>query len=69
MIEHHLKKGYTIKLAGKAKPEIVETQKPKLFALQPNKFPGVKPKLDIKVDDQVKIGTVLLVENTTTRRY
>ena len=36
MIEHHLKQGYTIKLAGKARPEIAETQKPKLFALQPN---------------------------------
>ncbi len=35
MIEHHLKKGYTIKLAGKARPEIAETEKPKLFALQP----------------------------------
>ena len=59
MIEHHLKKGYTIKLAGKARPEIAETKMPKLFALQPNKFPGVKPKLDIDVGDEVKIGTVL----------
>jgi Na+-transporting NADH:ubiquinone oxidoreductase subunit A len=59
MIEHHLKKGYTIKLAGKARPEFAETQKPKLFALQPNKFPGVKPKLDVDVGAQVKIGTVL----------
>lgn len=59
MIEHHLKKGYTIKLAGKARPEIAETEKPKLFALQPNKFPGVKPKLDIDVGDEVKIGTIL----------
>jgi len=57
MIEHHLKKGYTIKLAGKAKPEIVETKKPKLFALQPNKFPGAKPKLDVAIGDKVKIGT------------
>ena len=31
MIEHHLKKGYTIKLAGKARPEIAETEKPKLL--------------------------------------
>jgi Na+-transporting NADH:ubiquinone oxidoreductase subunit A len=59
MIEHHLKKGYTIKLAGKARPEIAETKMPKLFALQPNKFPGIKPKLDIDVGDEVKIGTVL----------
>lgn len=59
MIEHHIKQGYTIKLAGKALPEIVETQKPKLFALQPNKFPGAKPKLDITVGNEVKIGTVL----------
>ena len=59
MIEHHLKKGYTIKLAGKARPEIAETKKPNLFALQPNKFPGVKPKLDIDVRNEVKIGTIL----------
>ena len=59
MIEHHLKKGYTIKLAGKARPEIAETEKPKLFALQPNKFPGVKPKLNIDIGDEVKIGTTL----------
>lgn len=59
MIEHHLKKGYTIKLAGKARPEIAETQKPKLFALQPNKFPGVKPKLEVDIGDEVKIGSIL----------
>jgi len=59
MIDHHLKKGYTIKLAGKARPEVAETKKPKLFALQPNKFPGVKPKLDVAVGDEVKIGTSL----------
>lgn len=59
MIDHHLKKGYTIKLAGKARPEIAETKKPKLFALQPNKFPGVKPKLDVNIGDDVKIGTTL----------
>ncbi len=59
MTEHKLKKGYTIKLAGKARPEIVETQKPKLFALQPNKFPGPKPKLDIDIGAEVKIGTPL----------
>ncbi len=59
MTEHKLKKGYTIKLAGKARPEITETEKPKLFALQPNKFPGAKPKLDISIGDEVQIGTPL----------
>jgi Na+-transporting NADH:ubiquinone oxidoreductase subunit A len=59
MIDHHLKKGYTIKLAGKARPEIAETKKPKLFALQPNKFPGVKPKLDVDIGEEVQIGTTL----------
>lgn len=59
MIEHRLKKGYSIKLAGKARPEVVETKKPKLIALQPNKFPGAKPKLDVDVGADVKIGTTL----------
>jgi len=62
MIEHKLKKGYNIRLAGVTDKTLVEAQIPKQFALQPNEFRGLKPKLQINVDSQVKIGSVLFID-------
>ncbi len=62
MIQHKLKKGYDIKLAGTAVKLRSPVEKPKQFALQPPDFLGIKPKLLVKVGDKVKIGTPLFID-------
>jgi len=59
MIKHKLKKGYTIKLAGAIEKTLVEAKKPKLYALQPFDFLGLKPRLEVEVGSTVKIGSPL----------
>ncbi len=64
MAEFKLKKGYDIKIAGKAELKLNEFPEPDLVALQPNEFRGVKARLMVDVGDEVKIGTVLFVDKT-----
>ena len=59
MINHTLKKGYDIKLAGKTESVIVEADKAKLYASQPPDFMGLRPKLDVEEGAEVKIGSPL----------
>ncbi|HCS21349.1 MAG TPA: NADH:ubiquinone reductase (Na(+)-transporting) subunit A [Bacteroidetes bacterium] len=54
-----LKKGYDIKLVGEATKEIVATETPKTFALQPHEIRGLVPKLLVDVGTEVKCGTPL----------
>lgn len=62
MVEHKLKKGYDIQLAGTAVKLRSPVEKPKQYALQPPDFLGIKPKLLVKVGDKVKIGTPLFID-------
>jgi Na+-transporting NADH:ubiquinone oxidoreductase subunit A len=59
MIEHNLKKGYDIKLAGKTEKVIAESENSKLYASQPTDFIGLKPRLEVEEGSRVKIGTPL----------
>jgi Na+-transporting NADH:ubiquinone oxidoreductase subunit A len=59
MIKHTLKKGYDIKLAGKAENVVADAEKPKLFASQPPDFIGLKPRLEVEEGSEVKIGSPL----------
>ena len=55
-----LKKGFTINLAGKAAPKVVETEQPETFVIKPTDFFGTyMPKPAVKEGDTVKAGTVL----------
>lgn len=55
-----LKKGFTINLAGKAAPKVVETEQPETFVIKPTDFFGTyMPKPVVKEGDTVKAGTVL----------
>jgi Na+-transporting NADH:ubiquinone oxidoreductase subunit A len=55
-----LKKGFTINLAGKAAPKIVETEQPETFVIKPTDFFGTyMPKPVVKEGDTVKAGTPL----------
>lgn len=55
-----LKKGFTINLAGKAAPKVVETEQPETFVIKPTDFYGTyMPKPVVKEGDTVKAGTPL----------
>ena len=60
MAEFKLKKGFDIKVAGKADLELTDLGAPKKVALQPIDFRGNKPKLDVEVGSIVKKGSPLL---------
>ncbi len=56
-----LRKGFDIKLAGRAERKIAETEPPATYALKPTDFVGIKrPKLMVAEGDVVKAGTPLL---------
>jgi Na+-transporting NADH:ubiquinone oxidoreductase subunit A len=55
-----LKKGYDIRLAGKAEPKVTETVQPETFVIKPTDFHGIyMPKPVVKEGDNVKAGSVL----------
>ncbi len=55
-----LKKGFTINLAGKAAPKVVETEQPETFVIKPTDFYGTyMPKPVVKEGDTVKAGSPL----------
>ncbi|MDY0097593.1 MAG: Na(+)-translocating NADH-quinone reductase subunit A [Bacteroidales bacterium] len=54
-----LKKGFDIRLLGRAEKIIAGEVNPSLFAVKPVDFPGLTPKLDVRPGDPVKAGTPL----------
>lgn len=55
-----LKKGFTINLAGKAAPKVVEPDQPETFVIKPTDFHGIyMPKVVVKEGDSVRAGTAL----------
>jgi len=62
MADFSLKKGYNIKIAGKAERMLEELPEPEFVALQPNEFRGTKAKMTVKEGDEVKIGTPLFTD-------
>ncbi len=58
-----LKKGFTINLAGKAAPKVVEPEQPETFVIKPTDFHGLyMPKVVVKEGDSVKAGTALFYD-------
>lgn len=57
-----LKKGLDILLKGEAKRELTQLPLVHAYALKPEDFPGVTPKLLVRVDDEVKVGTPLFFD-------
>jgi len=62
MVEHKLKNGYDIKLAGTPAKFRAPVEKPKQLAMQPPDFPGIKPRLQVDIGEKVKIGTPLFID-------
>lgn len=58
-----LKKGFDIRLAGRAEKNIVDSAQPETFAIKPADFIGIKrPKVIVNVGDSVKAGTPILFD-------
>src|SRR5690554_3317298 len=57
-----LRKGLNIPLAGKADKVFGQTHLPGLFAIKPTDFHGLTPKMVVKADDLVQIGSVLFYD-------
>lgn len=57
-----LKKGLDIKLKGEAEKSVRSIIKSEYYALKPTDFKALTPRLEVKVDDQVKAGDVLFTD-------
>lgn len=62
-----LRKGLDIKLIGKAKKELVDSQSSETYAIQPLDFKGVLPKLLVKPGAKVKSGTILFYNKNNSK--
>ena len=57
-----LRKGLNIKLKGSAEKVLEKLPTPATVALKPTDFPGLTPKLSVKVDQEVKAGDPLFYD-------
>ena len=57
-----LRKGLDVNLKGKAAKEEFQVKKPAVYALMPDDFTGMKPKVVVKENDVVKVGDALFVD-------
>ena len=57
-----IRKGLNINIKGQAKENIVEAPLPTKFAIKPEDFPGLTPKLVAKEGEVVKVGSVLFYD-------
>jgi Na+-transporting NADH:ubiquinone oxidoreductase subunit A len=57
-----LKKGLDIPLQGMAEKVLEKPALPKVFAVKPTDFPGIRPKMMVRADDEVKVGTPLFFD-------
>ncbi len=57
-----LRKGLDVNLKGKPAKDLISVQSTGLFAMLPDDFNGMKPKVLVKEGDTVKVGDVLFVD-------
>ena len=57
-----LRKGLDVNLKGKAAKEQFQVKDPGVYALMPDDFTGMKPKVVVKEGDVVKVGDALFVD-------
>ena len=60
-----IKKGLDIKLTGKAPEKIISVGRSDNYAIVPDNFPGLKPKIIVRVGDYVKVGTPVMIDKDT----
>ena len=66
MISIHTKKGYSLKIEGKPSRDLEKPATPTHLALLPEHIPFVKPRLQVKVNDRVKVGSPLIEDKRLT---
>lgn len=59
---YKIKRGLNIKLLGTANQTIENADRSETYAIKPTDFPGLTPKLKVKVDEEVKAGTPLFFD-------
>lgn len=57
-----IRKGLNINLKGKAEKVFIKAQPSQTYAIKPTDFPGLSPKLSVKVGDPVKCGSTLFFD-------
>ena len=57
-----IKKGKNIRIKGQAEKKLVDLSLPKFIGVQPPDFRGLKPKVAVKVENFVKVGTPILTD-------
>ncbi len=57
-----IKKGLDIRMKGKAALNLISAPETELFALKPTDFPGLTPKLAVKPEATVKVGSPLFFD-------
>lgn len=57
-----IRKGLDINLKGKADKIYIRSERAESYAVKPTDFKGVMPKLVVKVDDKVKVGSPLFFD-------
>lgn len=57
-----IKRGTDIHLVGEAEKVLSDAPQSETIAIKPTDFPGLKPKLSVKVGDEVKAGTPLFYD-------
>ncbi|CAM2067785.1 Na(+)-translocating NADH-quinone reductase subunit A [Sulfidibacter corallicola] len=62
MGDYKISKGYTVPILGEAAKELVDAKHPPFVGVCPVEFKGLKPKLSVKVNDEVKVGTPLFFD-------
>ncbi len=62
-----IKRGIDIKLVGEADQKILKTESSSVYALKPDDFFGLVPKLKVKEGDEVKAGTPLFIDKTNDK--
>ena len=58
----NLKKGYDLNLKGKPQKEIISVSIPDIVKVNPQDFKYIRPKVTVKIDDLVKVGTLLFFD-------
>lgn len=62
MSSHTIKKGFDIRLAGRAEPAIADAPEPALVAVETCEFAGIKPKALVKDGDPVRTGQPVFLD-------
>jgi len=66
MATFNLRKGYDLNLKGKPQKEIVSISSPDTVKVNPQDFKYIRPKVTVKIDDLVKVGTLLFFDKNDT---